>query len=57
MTETKKCTRCKQSKELNQFPKAMDMVSGRSSWCRECVRNNQKKLTDERRRMREFGIV
>ena len=32
----KKCTKCKQSKSLENFKKAKERMDGRSSWCKKC---------------------
>lgn len=33
----KKCTHCKEVKELNAFTNNVASVDGKASWCRECV--------------------
>ena len=32
----KTCTKCKESKELEDFPINLRMKTGRGSWCRKC---------------------
>lgn len=37
---TKMCRRCKQVKELEDFPRRSKVKDGRNSWCRACHREN-----------------
>lgn len=33
---TKQCTKCKETKDLEDFPKCKGAKGGRSSWCKKC---------------------
>lgn len=36
------CKKCKQEKELNDFPNNIKSVDGKSSYCRECMKAYHK---------------
>lgn len=43
----KKCSKCKEDKELDQFNKHSSSKSKLVSWCKECVKNISKKNYEE----------
>jgi hypothetical protein len=38
----KKCTKCKEEKQLTEFNKAKNQRNGLSPWCKECINQNGK---------------
>lgn len=43
----KKCTKCKCSKELKNFNKNSKSLDGVGSWCKSCIKENNKKQWKE----------
>lgn len=49
MTE-KKCNKCGEIKDLSEFCKNKNNKDGLNTWCRSCVRENQRKYNETNRR-------
>jgi hypothetical protein len=56
-TETKKCTKCKQEKPLEEFVKLVWKYDKRSSRCRNCINDFVQQRAKEIKNRKEFEII
>ncbi len=55
MEDTKRCSKCGETKSINEFYKNKSRKDGRSAWCKACDNaNNKKYVQNNQERMKEY---